>query len=144
MKPLSELLYGMIPATPSLSLQDKIWRSWLGKPITPKLICEIEHITEQQQYAQLAVQDNIWSAWSRTKVAIDRATGSVLITPPAPVIARPTPAQSSYARVEEERRLNEQKAKDKAEVLLLQHLSDKQKDDLIKKLHRGNVIWIQR
>ena len=97
----------VIPATPPMSLQDKIWDNWIGKPLSQQTIYEIENVT-QSHYAELARKDSIWASWSRAKVAVDRATSSIIVTPPAPIVPR---APSPALRIEEDRRRNEQNGK---------------------------------
>ena len=125
---------------------DIIWSKWIGQVNDQKLRYEISNTVRQ---ARLHAQslDLIWTAWNTT------LSGDTLTVAPihSPVIV-PTsisPSAVDYQRIEADRRTKEQAAKDKAEILLLEHLSAKQKDDLKKKGYflvevAGEVYKIKR
>lgn len=118
-------------------LGHQIWSSWIGKPVNARLLNEIKDTLRHQR---------IWQLWcSPLREEYEREN---FIYPEEEPLSRHSynaladqrrqseerrRREEEALRVEQERLRAKQEADAKAEVLLLRHLSDKQKEDLATK-----------
>ncbi len=105
----------------------QVWTNWVGQAATTSNIATINH---QIQQIAMANQGQVWTNWCRDAI---RQQGQSSTAIRRDVSATPHAPAPDYHRVEQERRQAEQEAKNKAEILLLKHLSEKQREDLKQK-----------
>jgi hypothetical protein len=103
-----------------------IWTSWVGK------VASQQNLAAISQQVQQINQASVWSNWygqifTQSAQQQSQRRQQTLQTAQQD---RWRQDQERASRIEQDRRRAEQEAKDRAEVLLLRYLSDKQKEDL--------------